>query len=272
MSVTALPLIIEPDELENHLDDENLLIIDLCKDETYLQAHIPGAIHLQYPAILHVVKPVMGLLPEANTLQQIFSSIGLTKETHVVAYDDEGGGKASRLLWTLDVVGHDKLSLLNGGLHSWANEGHPLDNQPVTVQASQYSIDQSKRAIADKQYILDNLSNQNLTLLDNRSPQEFSGEKKFAANGGHIPGAINLDWMLTMNQNNNMRLLPDQQLTQILQDLDVKQEQEIILYCQTHHRSSHTYIVLKHLGYSNIKGYPGAWSEWGNTEGLPVEN
>ena len=271
MSGTTLSLILEPDELEAHLQDDNLLIIDLCKDETYLQYHIPGAVHIQYPAILHVEKPVMGLLPDINTLQQVFSAIGLQKDTHVVAYDDEGGGKASRLLWTLDVYGHEHFSLLNGGLHSWANEGHPLDNETVQTTPSQYIIDQEQRGVADKDYILDNLDNENVTLLDNRSIEEFTGSKKFAENAGRIPGAINLDWMLTMDQNRNLRLLPDQQLQQMLDDLGVSAEREIILYCQTHHRSSHTYIVLKHLGYENIKGYPGAWSEWGNLEGMPVE-
>jgi len=272
MSDTLLPLIVEPDELEAHLQDKDLLIIDLCKDETYLQSHIPGAIHIQYPVILHVEKPVMGLLPDIDTLQQIFSAIGLHEDSHVVAYDDEGGGKASRLLWTLDTIGHKHFSLLNGGLHSWANEGHPLDNQPVQTAPSQYTISGFERGIADKDYILDKLSDDTVTLLDNRSAEEFSGAKKFAAHGGHIPGAIHFDWMLTMNQSRNLRLLPDQQLKQMLQDVNVTPEQEIILYCQTHHRSSHTYIVLKHLGYENIKGYPGAWSEWGNLEGLPVES
>jgi len=271
MSDLQLPLILEADELEKHLGADNLIIVDLCKDETYLQSHIPGAIHLQYPKIIHVEKPVMGLVPDDKELSQVLSSIGLTTDTHVVAYDDEGGGKACRFLWTLDIIGHQHFSLLNGGLHAWANEGHPLDNQSVTATSGDYQAHVSDKGIANKDDILGKLENPNVVFLDNRSMQEFTGTKRFAERGGHIPHAVNLDWMQTMDQSRNLRLLPDEQLQGMLDKLGVTPEKEIILYCQTHHRSSHTYMLLKHLGYSNIKGYPGAWSEWGNLPDTPIE-
>jgi len=271
MPNSTLPLILEPSELEKHLGDKNLLIVDLSKDETYQQAHIPGAVHLQYPRIVRIEKPVMGLLPDNATLSQVLSSIGMSNDTHVVAYDDEGGGKACRLLWTLEVLGHQHFSLLNGGLHAWSNEGHPLDNQTVAITQGQYDAHAGSTAIVDMQYVLENLEKPDLVLLDSRTVQEYSGEKCFANRGGHIPHAINLDWMLTMDQGRNLRLLPDAQLEQMLNDLGITDDKEVILYCQTHHRSSHTYILLKHLGYHNIKGYPGAWSEWGNRTDTPVE-
>ncbi len=268
---TQLPLIIEADELEKHLADDNLRIIDLSKDETYLQTHIPGAVHLQYPRILHVEKPVMGLVPDSGTLSQVLSSLGVGPDTHVVAYDDEGGGKASRLLWTLDIIGHSGFSLLNGGLHAWANEGHTLESGSVQVTPGHYDVSIGDKGIVNKDYILEHLEDPNVVLLDTRSIQEFSGEKCFAARGGHIPHAINLDWMLTMDQQRNLRFLPDEQILNMLNDLGITPDKEVIAYCQTHHRSSHTYILLKHLGYKNIEGYPGAWSEWGNLADTPIE-
>ena len=57
----------------------------------------------------------------------------------------------------------------------------------------------------------------------------------------------------------------------MLEGVGITPDKEIITHCQTHHRSSHTYIVLKALGYSRIKGYPGSWSEWGNDLDLPVK-
>ena len=61
------------------------------------------------------------------------------------------------------------------------------------------------------------------------------------------------------------------QLLQILADIGVTPEREIITYCQTHHRSAHTYIVLRHLGFPKVRGYHGSWSDWGNNPELPVE-
>jgi thiosulfate/3-mercaptopyruvate sulfurtransferase len=52
--------------------------------------------------------------------------------------------------------------------------------------------------------------------------------------------------------------------------LGVTADKEVVTYCHTHHRSSHTYIVLKSLGFERIKGYPGSWSEWGNDPSTPI--
>lgn len=118
MLAVHLPLILEPAELEKHLGAEWLLIIDLCKLEVYAQQHISGAVHVDYAQLVTAQPPVVGLVPNDAQLSKLFSSIGMTGQSHVVVYDDEGGVKAARLLWTLDVIGHPHYSLLNGGMRA----------------------------------------------------------------------------------------------------------------------------------------------------------
>jgi thiosulfate/3-mercaptopyruvate sulfurtransferase len=271
MPSSSLPLILEPDELESCLGQDGILIVDLCKADTYKLTHIPGAVYLEYPRIIHIEKPVMGLLPDDTHLNEVLSSIGMTQEIHVIAYDDEGGGKAARLLWTLEVLGHEKYSLLNGGLHAWANEGHPLEKTGVPAKRGNFAVHRTETGITQKEYILEHLKDPDIVLLDTRTPEEFSGAKKFANRGGHIPGAVNLDWVLAMDKQHNLRLLPEETLREMFEQSGITMNKEVIVYCQSHHRSAFTYIVLKSLGYTNIKGYPGAWSEWGNNPELPLE-
>jgi len=269
--MTELPLLIEPKSLEENLGTDRLLVVDLSKADSYRKLHIPGAVHLDYPAIVAVNKPVMGLLPDAATLERVFSATGISPDTHVVAYDDEGGGKAARLLWTLECAGHRRLSLLNGGIHAWANEGHPYNNDPVTAIPAKFTVTHDDGPVADSDYINERLGNPETRLLDVRSPNEFNGIKKFAERGGHIPGAVNCEWTNTMDQQHNLRFRPDTELFDMLAALGVTSDRETIVYCQTHHRSAHSYIVLKHLGFDKLKGYPGSWSDWGNNPALPVE-
>ena len=279
MSRRELPLLLEPDELETLLNsadfESEILIVDLCKPTTYAVTHIPGAVHLNYPQIVAVKNPVMGLLPDADTLSQLFSSMGLTKDKHVIAYDDEGGGRAARLLWTLDAIGHKHISLLNGGLHAWIKEGHPCINTENRHAISQYEVSINNNLnngpVADRDYILDNLNNEDFVLLDSRSPEEYRGEKKFAARAGRIPGAVNLDWFLVMDKEKNMRLKPESELRALLQERGINKDKTVVTYCQTHHRSALTYFVLKLLGFQHIKGYHGSWSDWGNQENTPIE-
>jgi len=271
MSTSAIPLLIEPEQLEAQLNATGQLVIDLGKAETYAKAHVPGAVHLDYAQIVAMQKPVMGLLPDADTLSRVFSSIGLTPDSHVIAYDDEGGGRAARLLWTLDAIGHDKASLLNGGIGAWYNEGHATDNTPVPATPSEYTATLVDAPIADQAFILEHLNDDNFQLLDARSAEEFAGLKKFAERAGHIPGAVNLDWFNVMDKTRNLRLKPEADLRALLEAHGFSKDKTIVTYCQSHHRSALTYFVLKLLGYANIKGYPGSWSDWGNSEGLPVE-
>jgi thiosulfate/3-mercaptopyruvate sulfurtransferase len=266
-----LPLIVEPSELVRSLDAENILIVDLCRPEVYAQTHVPGAAHIDYAQIIAARPPAMGLLPDEMRLSELFGSIGMTPDSHVVAYDDEGNGRASRLLWTLDVIGHTRYSLLNGGLHAWVNDRHPVSADVVRRPRTQYTVKFHDTVVADKNYILSRLHDPNVIFVDTRTPAEYGGETRRAERVGHIPGAVNFDWVNAIDQTHNLRLKPAEVLMQTLSNLGATPDKEVIVYCQTHHRSAHTFIVLKSLGYPHVRGYPGSWSEWGNSPETPIE-
>ena len=266
-----LPIVVEPEALEAVLGDDALLIVDLCNPQTSASAQVPGAIAMEYASIIASRPPVGGLLPDAAALARVMSSLGLTPERHVVAYDDEGGGKAGRLVWTLHMLGHRGVSMLNGGIHAWANEGHPIAEATAVAAASEYGARIVGDAAADKDYILARLDNADVVLVDTRTPEEYHGVNVRAERGGHIPGAINFNWVEAIDQARNLRIKPEDALRSQLESEGITPDREVIAYCQTHHRSSHTYVALKSLGYERVKGYPGAWSEWGNLPDTPVE-
>ena len=270
MNCPELPLILEPAELEPRLGEFGVLVVDMCKSSTYLQYHIPGAVHLDYGDIVASRNPVNGLLPNPALLERLFSRIGIGPDTRVVAYDDEGGGHAAHLIWTLEVLGHRSASLLNGGLFSWANEGHPLETGQVTPRSARFQAGFDPEPLADAEFILQRLDQPDLALVDARSPAEYSGERRYSARGGHIPGAVNWDWVNLMDQRRNLRLRPAAELRQVLAGFGVRPEQTVVTYCQTHHRSSLMYVALRSLGYPRVKGYPGSWSDWGNRGDTPI--
>lgn len=273
-----LPLVIEPTTLESWLAGKEapkrLLIVDLSNPDSYQRMHVPGAVNCAYSSIIASRPPVMGLVPNENTLSGVFSQLGLTPDTHVIAYDDEGNGKASRLIFTLHSIGHTSTSLLNGGINAWAAEGHELESGINTPEPSDYvaRLDTSKDSpVATRSHIEANLDNDDVQIVDTRSAAEYAGVDMRAAKGGHIPGAIHFDWTEAMDRMNNLRHKPAGELQALLQSRGLSSHKPTIVYCQTHHRSAHTYVALKNLGYATVKGYPGAWSEWGNLADTPVE-
>ena len=120
-----LPLLLEPEVLNAHLGDASLLIVDLGKASVYQQVHVPGAVLLNVKDLVSGQQPAPGKLASPEQISAVLSAIGLTADTHVVAYDDEGGAAAGRFIWTLDVIGHQYTSYLNGGIHAWLAAGLP---------------------------------------------------------------------------------------------------------------------------------------------------
>ena len=271
MSLDALPLVIEPAQLTPLLGEANLLVLDLSQPQTHTQAHVPGAIFLPFQHLMAGIAPAPGKLPSVDHLSQLFSAIGLTPETHVVAYDDEGGGWAGRLIWTLDMIGHQRYSYLNGGIHAWIADQQPVETEQNAPQPTEYVANIVGDMSVEKEEIIANLGGDQMVIWDARSPGEYAGTKVNAAKAGHIPGARNYEWTRAMDRDNALRIRDLDAIKSELSAIGITEDKTIITHCQSHHRSGFTYLLGKVLGFPNIKAYPGSWGEWGNSEDTPVE-
>ncbi len=271
MNTAGIVTVVEAQNLAEELKTDHCLLIQVTSLEVYQQAHLPGAVLVLPAELVSGVPPASGRLPERDRLITLFNRIGLTSASKVVVYDDEGGGWAGRLGWTLDVIGHRNWRYLNGGLQAWAATGLQMtQGQPAPVVPSDNAnlvIDESPIAeIAD---VLAASAGTDTAIWDVRSIEEYLGQKQTAARAGHIPGAVNYDWLLLKDPNNAQRLVEN--LDDILTQLGIHADQSIITHCQTHHRSGLSYMVGRILG-RNIRAYHGSWSEWGNREDTPIEN
>jgi thiosulfate/3-mercaptopyruvate sulfurtransferase len=186
----------------------------------------------------------------------------------VVAYDDEGGGWAGRLLWTLDVIGHARWAYLDGGLHAWVGAGRALSTEPVSCLPSDIEVVIHPEPVAELEEIRTRLDDPTVTIWDCRSAAEFAGIRSGSRRAGHIPGARHLDWLELMDPARHFRLRSD--LDDVLARAGISASAEVIAHCQTHHRSGLAYLVGRLRGFPKIRAYPGSWAEWGNRDDTPV--
>ena len=266
--MTAAPALISPTELADRLDDD-LLIVQVTPRAVYEAVHVPGAVNVEPRDLVCGIPPATGRLPDREQLATVFRRIGYSHGAEVVTLDDEGGGWAGRLAWTLDVIGNPNWRYLDGGMHGWQAAGLAFSQEPVAPRPTDVEIEIDHGPIAEAQDIIDALDDPGLLVWDCRSPEEYAGRKAAAARAGHIPGAVNLDWLELMDRNRGLRLVDG--LAALLATRGIAPERDIVTHCQTHHRSGLTYMAARLLGFPRVRAYHGSWSEWGNRMDTPVE-
>jgi len=269
-SVWASPNLTTTKWLAKNLNSKQIVLIDMSDSFQYQRFHIPGAVHLAYSALTRS-KNRVSLSIGQTKLVKLFGQIGISSDSHVIAYDDTGGLHATRLLWELEQLGHNKMSLLNGGLVKWIREGRKISfsNPPIKTQTYTAKLD-SRTLTATLKDVAPESRAKNTILLDVRSPEEYIGHPK-RARSGHIPGAVFWQWDQALDIEHGFTLHNPQQIKQEMKQIGISDpDQPVIVYCRSGHRAAHTYFTLRQLGFKNVKLYDGSMKEYEQSKSLPL--
>ena len=275
-AATATPLV-EPSWLAGKLGDDRLVVIDLRNKldggsyDTYLEGHVPSAIHSDYLRDGWRVgrDDVVGLLPEPAQFEALARKLGVSGNSHVVlvpaGVNSTDFGSSARAYWTFKVFGHDNVSILDGGFAAWKaaypdqiESGAPVAPGPgdftARFQPQGYVTTEEVRQIVD--------AGAGATLLDGRTKEQFLGDAKHpkAATAGRIPGAELIFQENAYDVEAN-RLKSLAELDAIYGNLDP--QLPIVSYCNTGHWAATNWFVLSEvLGHEDVKLYDGSMVEW----------
>ncbi len=254
---------------------DKVAVLDVRNAPLYLLGHIDGAINVEKDRFLQTRNGVKSLVPTAAEIRDLLGSLGLTSASTVVVYAEDDNPYSARLVWTLRYHGHNKAFVLDGGYDKWKMEGREISLVPSgTPQAKSYAFAADGdylEARADADYVYTRLETPDTVVWDTRSDGEFAGTDVRANRGGHIPGAVHLNWTELQKEVNGVKVLKSpEEIVTLLQSRGVTPDKEIIAHCQTGIRSSYATLVLLGLGYTHVKNYDGSWIEWANNATLPV--
>lgn len=262
-------LLISAQELAAHLEDPRWRVVDLRSRWAYYRGHIPGAVWLDADLLEDPVAKRAGLPLPPIQAQDLFRSLGIHEETFVVGCDDEGGLYAARLFYVLESFGHEGGRIINCGVAGWKQKGYPLTWKVPRIPPGTFRVRPHPERAATAEWVLAHLKDPDVVLWDSRTREEFTGQKVKALRGGHIPGAVHLDWREVLDPQTGC-FLPIDQIRERLRSLGILPDREVVTYCQGGLRAAHSYFVARLLGYPRVRNYDASWEEWGSDPRLPV--
>lgn len=261
-------ILVESDWLEQHKDKADVRVIDARPKAQYNEGHIPGAANIDYRLLQTSSGGISGTVSPKD-FGKIVGAVGVTPATTVVLYDSSDSLDAALPFWVFEYYGHKDVRVLNGGLQRWVTQGRSTDKVEPKFQKTIYNVTVHEERIASAEWMLQHLNDSNVKILDVRMPKEYTDEIRNSKRGGHIPGAVNVEWSTAMNLDGTFKSAD--KILRMYRDAGVTLDKEVVVYCQSGHRASHGYLVLRLLGYPNVRVYSQSWSEWGNRSDLPIE-
>ena len=255
--------------LQAHLEDPRLRLIDGRTSEEYAAGHIPGAANVHF-GVLGTQDTDPAGVADFNARQvAALREAGVNDDSIVVTYEGFSGTSAARGVWVLDYYGHDNAQLLDGGLQAWVAAGGKVTTEATHVAPGTFEPRLHPERLATYRDILERLERDDVVILDTRRITEHLGTEFRTARGGTIPRSLHLQWSNGIDAAGTLRAADE--LRALFAQHGVTPEKEIVAFCGGGYRSSHTYLVLKMLGYPNVRNYLGSWGEWGNRAGVPIE-
>lgn len=269
-------LFIEPKILMTKIDKLSFKILDatfylpdsgLNAEEEYKKKHIPGAVFFDINKVADPNNSLPHMIPQKDLFSKMMQNLGLNNEDEIVIYDNSSFLSSARAWFLFRYFGHDKVSIMQGGLENWKNSGGNISEENVVIKKGNYTAkDEKKDLVVNLDQMIIATQNKEKIILDARSKQRFLGEAKEPRPNlpsGHIPNSKSLPSSILINKNGYLK--SKDEIKKILDDINVNPNDKIIATCGSGVSACVISIALYCLGKKNVPIYDGSWTEWASS-------
>ncbi len=259
--------IVDTGWLKDHINDENLVIIDARAETDYEKEHIPGAINLD-PNIPEGIRKAATSdsplqLEDADILGETFGEYGMAPDDHIVVYCDKGQN-GGFLLSVLDYAGAQNISMLNGGIAAWKKAGYELTDEEPDYEEKTFEASVRSELLADNEFVKSNLVNPNVVIVDVRILQQSMGLLKhgLAERPGRIPGSVLFPLFGLYEDHAGIK--SPEELLWVLKERNIPKHKTIVLTSNTGMYAGASQFIFRYLGYPDVRVHDESWINWTN--------
>ena len=241
----------------------------------FLEAHIPGAAFFDIDGICDPDSSLPHMLPSPALFGRSVSALGVSNDSHVVVYDTVGLYSAARVWWMFRVFGHERISILAGGLPRWQAEGHPVESGEPTIAPGSFTAQgRDDTLVRSFEQVRATLGTGSAQIVDARAAARFTGEDPGPRPDlprGHIPGSRNVPFNAVLDDDD--RALNDTTaIRRAFADAGVDPSRPVIATCGSGITACTLALALAAIGAEEVAVYDGSWSDWGSRADAPVES
>lgn len=256
---TAEDLLISTDELRDLQVDGEVLLIDARDAEDYDQGAIPGAVSLPTEALNQTVvledgTEVPRIVQDEQAIVDPLRQAGVQADVPVVVYDNGAETSATRIFWVLDYYGHEQVSVLDGGLAAWEDDGGELASAPVEIAAGDFTPQPDPSRYADYDYVQEAMYSDTVMVCNALSAESYEE--------GSIEGSDNLHATSLFEDGDVPYFRGDEVLSEMLDDAGYEDGQEFLSFCGSGYMASINYFAARLLGLEQVRMYDGSLVDW----------
>lgn len=278
--------LVDTDWLAEHKDREDVVVLDIRNAidggdyETFTQGHIPGAVYSNYLEDGWRIERdgVPGVMPDIADLETLIGGLGIGNDTHVVVQpagvSSTDFGSATRVYWTFKALGHDKVSILEGGYAAWTQAGHEVaEGAGANPEPAQFDGQFREAVFAGLREANAAREDAGIALIDARPVGHYTGEETPGNVGvaGTIPTAVNIPHDMLVLEDGH-KVVDAEQVAAYLDQLGLDNEGPQVAFCNTGHWASVGWFLLSEIGgNTSVTMYDGSMVEWVQYDQLPIE-
>ena len=230
----------------------------------YTELSIPFARFFNIDTVCDQKSNLPHTIPNTNQFEASVKKLGIKNSDHIVIYSKDGIGTSPRVWWLFKIFGHKKISILNGGIKSWIDEGGGISKGKIEKFTNiNYKANYNNAHFCNLSDMQEVTKKHVCQIIDARSKGRFDGilpEPRKNIRSGHIPGSQNLPYQNLID--NNGYLLDSKKLKILLSKKNININEPIISTCGSGVSACVLAFALESIGKQNWKIYDGSWTEW----------